>query len=385
MGDGVNMMAPIAPGSLKSYWPSDWYPRSNLGWLDESDTGKAAAIDAANRAKAQGITIYAIGFCTPIGGGCYKDDPLMNAMASPGCYYPIADTNQMTNIFLTILGKVQTEAGVDTSMVANLGEFYFNGSLASQSTANPNFTYVNYNGTIPALDGTTPTNPGSTWLRLYNRTANGVFNLMTVPGYGSPGQQIRNDSTAWATDQTLRFNIGTIYVNQTWETNFRFKVVKEGQVTLFGPNTHLTFNDSQGTGVTSMALPNVTWNGQSNPLPNQINYRNLTLSAITGPADQQLTTNLPVHWSTTYSGTDYPIIEDVSYLYNGGTHYQVFETLTLSQSDILSDQYADLNLDRLPPGSYAIRVYAHTNDAADIKISNTYTYGTQGRSYIKLE
>jgi hypothetical protein len=37
MGDGVNMMAPIAPGSLESYWPSDWYPRSNLGWLDESD------------------------------------------------------------------------------------------------------------------------------------------------------------------------------------------------------------------------------------------------------------------------------------------------------------------------------------------------------------
>ena len=73
MGDGINMMAPIAPGSLESYWPSDWYPRSNLGWMDESDAGKLAAVDAANRAKAEGITVYAIGFCTPIGAGCYQD------------------------------------------------------------------------------------------------------------------------------------------------------------------------------------------------------------------------------------------------------------------------------------------------------------------------
>ena len=31
MGDGINMMAPIAPGSLESYWPSDWNPRNGTG------------------------------------------------------------------------------------------------------------------------------------------------------------------------------------------------------------------------------------------------------------------------------------------------------------------------------------------------------------------
>ncbi len=62
MGDGIPMMAPISPGSIKSYWPSDWYPRQNLGWVDESDIAIDAAVDAASRAKAMGITIYAAGF-----------------------------------------------------------------------------------------------------------------------------------------------------------------------------------------------------------------------------------------------------------------------------------------------------------------------------------
>jgi hypothetical protein len=387
MGDGVNMMAPIAPGSLESYWPSDWYPRSNLGWLDESDIGKAAAVDAANRAKAQGINIYAIGFCTPVPGGCYQDTALMTQMASPGDYYAIPDTSQMTNIFLTILGKVQTEAGVDTGVVADLGVFYFNDTLATQTTSDPNFTYVPYTGTTPALDGSTPIYPGSTWLRLYNRTPTGTFNALTLPGYSLPGQQIRDDSSAWASSQKLTFTVGTIHVNETWETNFRIKVLKEGQVTLFGPTSHIAFNDSQGAGITSMSLPNVTWNGQANSIHNQISFRNLTLSTITGPIGNQVSTDLPVHWSTTYSGTDYPVIEEIGYSTNGGNHFQTFKTLYLSAADLSSgaDQTADLSLAKLPPGSYAIRVYAHTDDAAAIGISSPYTYGTQGRNYIKLE
>jgi hypothetical protein len=136
-----------------------------------------------------------------------------------------------------------------------------------------------------------------------------------------------------------------------------------------------------------MSLPNVTWNGQANSIHNQISFRNLTLSTITGPIGNQVSTDLPVHWSTTYSGTDYPVIEEIGYSTNGGNHFQTFKTLYLSAADLSSgtDQTADLSLAKLPPGSYAIRVYAHTDDAAAIGISSPYTYGTQGRNYIKLE
>ena len=56
------MVAPTAPGATDSYWPSDWYPRANLGCFDESDSAKISCWKAADLAKSRGIEVFVLGY-----------------------------------------------------------------------------------------------------------------------------------------------------------------------------------------------------------------------------------------------------------------------------------------------------------------------------------
>ena len=333
MGDGVNMMAPIAPGSLESYWPSDWYPRSNLGWMDESEIGRAAAVDAANRAKAQGITIYGAGFPTPIGGNSYVDTDLMTRMTSPGAYYYAPSTNQLGAIFQYILGQVQIKAGVNTTAVMDFGTITINNA---SDTSGLVFDYVPDPPTLPSHA------PGSTFITMYNKTGT-IFSNVT------------NQWPEWNTHKTLTFNIGTVNVNETWETTFRLKVLKEGNINVFGNNSVIKFEDSMHTGVDTMLLPPTYITSSQNLTMTGMTMKTTTLMNLRCTEPGEIMALLPVAWNTSYTGIDV-VRERVYYSVNNEPYIQFDEITGILPGQ--SAQQAQLDITKLPPGGYQIKVVA---------------------------
>jgi hypothetical protein len=362
MGDGVNMMAPSSPGSLESYWPSDWYPRSNLGWMDESDVGKAAAVDAANRAKAKGITIYAAGFPTPIGGGNYIDTELMTRMASPGCYYYAPTTDKLSDIFQLILGQVQTKAGVNTTAVLDFGTITINNV---SDTSGQVFVYVPDPPTLPSRA------PGSTHVTMFDKThiiSDGIINQWPE----------------WNADKKLTFNIGTVNINETWETTFRFKVLKEGNINVFGNNSVIRFEDSRNTGIDTLILPPTFITASQNLTMTGMTMKITTLENLRCVEPGEIKALLPVAWNTRYTGIDV-VTERVYYSVNNKPYIQFAEITGVTPG--LSSQQAQLDVTKLPPGGYQIKVVATAPDTPDTYalLSDPKTVGGRGITFIKIE
>ena len=379
MGDGINMMAPIAPGSLESYWPSDWYPRKSLGWMDESNVGKAAAVDAANRAKAQGITIYGAGFPTEIGGGKYIDTDLMNQMTSPGGYYYAPSTAQLSQIFQIILGKVKTEAGVNTQM--NLTFQNINVTFNNVTTQNDGNIVFGYNYTQGE----------STWVTSWNKTTNPLPDHVPATPLSHPNVFPYYDGTyttyPYSFDQTnewstsaLNFNVGNISINQTWETKFRFRVNATGIIELFGPGSKLVFNNGEDT----LEMPRIYITAVQNLTNAGINATTLDISNLHSTAPGVIKDFIPLEWQINYDGNQ-TVTERISYSNTGGTMWVPFDLKSVNKSVFTG--YSSLDVRLLPPGEYWIRVDATAPDAPSDRetILAPITVGTAGRAYIKLE
>jgi PKD repeat protein len=99
MSDGIATMAPIAPGSLDAYMPSDWVN-------DWSETGRIAAREAADVVKGQGITVYAIGF-----GSRADADTLVDVASSEDNYYYAPTNDQLAEIYSEISVEIEKIAG----------------------------------------------------------------------------------------------------------------------------------------------------------------------------------------------------------------------------------------------------------------------------------
>ena len=133
MSDGIATMAPISPGSLKSYWPRDWFNRAD--GQDQSITAINAALDSATRAKTEGIEVYCIGF------GDVADTTNLSLIASTGKYYFAPNNARLNEIYVEIAGKIKTEASVQTQMDIEMGTVVVNGNTTENNAANPILEY----------------------------------------------------------------------------------------------------------------------------------------------------------------------------------------------------------------------------------------------------
>ena len=100
---------------------------------------------------------------------------------------------------------------------------------------------------------------------------------------------------------------------------------------------------------------------------------------------------LPVMWNSTYTG-NHTLTEQVYYSVDNGP-WVLFDTKTHAYPHppeiLLPTQYTDyaqLDVKKLPPGGYKIRVYATSSDAPDAMAETDYkTVGGRGKIFIKLE
>jgi hypothetical protein len=347
MSDGIATMAPITPTSLKSYWPRDWNTLGP-GGEDQSPTAKTAAIDAASKAKAAGITIYTIGF------GTIADTATLQSIASPGCYFPATNSAGLDQIYKNIGEYINQEAGVNTTMMVD-------------------FQNINVTGvTIPGDQ---------------------VFSYVPHPTYSTRilwqdgVTNVTNQSADWADDHRLGFNIGTINVGKTWNATFRLRANQSGSVDIFGTNSLISFNGGASyltlphTFITVVPLLNVT----------EIGDKRITLENLLITEPGEIKGILPVMWNTTYTGNK-TITEQVYYSIDDGPWVQfgvISHDYPFSPDVISATQYVDyaqLDVSKLPPGGYKIKVYATASDAPDDEIiTDAKRVGGEGKTYIKLE
>ena len=361
MGDGVNMMAPIAPGSLESYWPSDWNPRNgtgtsegpNLWWLDESDVGKAASLDAANTAKSKGITIYGIQFPTPDNSGHNLNDTAFfkSMVSSPsGTWYYAPDPTTMTGIFQLIEGNITNTAGVNTTMALNL-----------QSVA------VTYNNV------TTNTPGNQVFAYIYDPQAS----TKIVDQNGNI--TVVNQTAQWINNQTLIFNIGKMTVGQTWSTTFELQLLKPGTMDIPGNQSTICFNTGECMQPNGNAI-----NGIYNYSNTGFGMPTIAITDLQALQDNGVTNVVPLQWNISYPGSQFAT-ETLYYNSQSDPTWRF-----INQEPVTSGNWThtyNWNVGGLPAGTYSIEVIAYAHDANSGKeiIPGGIELGLSPKAFIRLQ
>jgi hypothetical protein len=348
MGDGITMMAPLAPNSTESYWPSDWYPRSYFGYLDESDTSINAAIAASQLARAEGINIYAAGY--ELNG--YVDNSTLESLVSPpytSNYHYMADSSDLESTMLAIQGQIQQNAGVNTSLDLN----YNNVSVGyGTQTVGVNYTY------------NPPYSTSITWQN----------NTVTTT----------DQSSQWAANHQLNWPVGNITLDQTWQTTFQLQATQQGILDVCGNSSQAIFNNGADyeniSGCTVTVVSNETNVGASQL---QINITNFQ---VTQPPPY--TTSIPLQWNITYPGNS--TAQEILWYSTDNSHWTAGPTWSITKGNWTESQTLDVS--NFPSGTYYLMLQASAPDAScnsalcPADLSTGMYVGTAGqKAYIKLQ
>jgi len=347
---------PLARGTGYS---SSTYGATSYGDLSTSymtftglGSGQFSNQNMSEYAKNNGIKIYSIAFANSISAGGQQTLQKL-AQATNGKYFAASATD-ITDVYKQIAGDLKDEAGVNTTMAADFQNVNVTGVTLPGAQV---FSYV-YHPTYSTRIG---------W-------QDGVVN-------------ITDQSTDWATDNRLDFAIGTIKVGQTWNATFRLRANQSGSVDVLGSNSIVSFNSGASTlslphtFLTVVPLLNITTLGS-----NTITLENLL---VTEPGE--IKAILPFMWNTSYTGNK-TITERLYYSADNGP-WVLFETISHPYPyapDIISGteyvDYEQLDVRKLPPGGYKIKVYATASDAPDDELmTDAIRVGGAGKTYIKLE
>ncbi len=353
MGDGINMMAPISPNSTESYWPSDWYPRSNLGYSDESDFGKNAAIAQATLAKSENITIYAIGFQTPdMYGNPEEDTAFFTQLPSPGGYYFAPTPTQMSSIFQQIEGSIQVLAGVNTTMAINLQN-----------------VYVTYNNATTGYNGR----------QVFNYIFDNTTSTQITDQNGHT--TVVNQTSEWLNNQTLTFNIGQMTVGQTWSTTFEMQLLVPGTVSAVGNQSSLTF----GTGESEIIDSGNQINGVENYSNTGFNMPTISITNLQALQNNTITNVVPLQWNITYPGSQYAT--ETLYYYSAANPTEKFLYQEPPVNPGNWTQTYSWDVSSLPAGDYYILIQAtsHDTDPGKEILPTAIVLGESAKAFIKLQ
>jgi hypothetical protein len=311
--------------------------------------------------RDSGAKLYVIGLGVTSG---YQTILTNYATQGNGKYYNAPNSSQLAQIYHEIAGELKTEAGVDTTAEMDMQTLTLNGESIPGIDA---LTYIN--DTVPTEA------PGSTWIHKFNVTHTSLnYTFSQTP--------------EWNLNQKLTFDvtrIGTIHINESWETNVRFKLLKMGNIELFnGTSSCIKFNDTQSTGTNQLCLPNVSVIGQPN-WSVSFTTQTIKLNNLRSTATGELTNELPLSWDTTYTGNA-TVTEQFYYMQNGAGGWVKFGEISGITKGVTASNTV-LPITSLPPGGYQIKVYATASDAPDdtITLPDAITLGGAGKYYIKLE
>jgi hypothetical protein len=259
-----------------------------------------------------------------------------------GFYRHAPDAAALNQIYAEIAGDLKSEAAVNTSMSLDFGNITVNNVQIDGFDV---FSYVHDSSTSLA-------NPGSTWIHKYNKTAT-IIDPYTV-----------DDTSNWITNKSLTFNVGTIRLNETWEANFRLKLLREGNIEIFSPGSTISFTDANDL-ISTLTLPNTSVSAcqvATNVTEKTIKVENLQ------PAGE-VHSSIPMGWTTKYDGNA-TVTERVYYSYNNGPWYPFNQQAGITSGT--STQTASLDVTGFPSGNYWIKVVATSTSGDAAMVYKTY-------------
>ncbi|MDD4255656.1 MAG: Ig-like domain-containing protein [Methanofollis sp.] len=302
------------------------------------------------------IKIYSIGYADSISSG--GRSTLRTLAETTGGKYYDGDAANIDDVYSQIAGDLKTEAGVDTMMDLSFQNVQVNNAPVPGEDV---FAYQY----IPGVS----TNIAS-WID--NET-----------GHYDPVPLHTEDQTAdWEDDQSLHFDIGTVRLGQTWTTSYTLKVLKDGNINVFGPGSTISFNG----GTDSLDLPETFITAV--PDLNNTGIMNATLDLVeplqrvgSGP----VTDFLKVGWHMNYTG-NYTATQRLSYSTDRGKTWTPFLTMTPRPAGE-RDEVASLDIRSLAAGRYLIRVDATAPDTRSdrVQLINGIQVGNLQSNKIRLE
>lgn len=255
-----------APGDDAQYQTNlnpDYYPYTGLG------TGPFSEQNMSVYAKNNMVRIYTIAYTSEVTQGG-KDTLRYLAEQTGGTYYEAPSNGDLVGIYVQIAGALRYEAGIGTTMNVNMGSVVINNKTVPGITA---FDYVHEDGI-------------STTVHSWNETGD-VIPLQTI------------DQTAnWTANQSLPFDIGTIYLGQIWEGKYRLKVKLVGLINIFGPGSEIRFADGSSIILPDTYINCIDWSGQGA----LGNATNLDLHDLYSPDTMPANQRVRIRWNLTYKG-----------------------------------------------------------------------------------
>ena len=302
-------------------------------------------------AKSHNIRIYTIGYAEDI--SAYGEATLISlAQGTDGGKYYEASAADIADVYKAIAGDLKDNAGVNTTMTAdfeniNVTNFEMPGDQV--------FDYVYHPSDSTKIN----------W-------QNGITN-------------VTDQSADWANNNNkLNFTIGTIKVGQSWNATFRLRVNQSGLIDVFGSHSTVSFNG----GNEILHLPQTFITVVPNLTATEIIVKTITLYNLTCTETGEIKALIPVTWNTNYTGNK-TLTEKVYYRIDEKGPWVQFDIKTHPYDPLTMEyvDYAQLDVTKLPPGSYQIMVYATASDAPDasITLEDPVIVGNRGRTYIKLE
>jgi len=350
--------------------PSNYYSFSGLG------TGQFSNQNMSIYAKNNNIVIYSIGFASSLSTGG-RNTLRVLAESTGGKYYNGSASN-IADIYKSIAGELKQIAGVNTQMnltFQNVNVTYNN--VTTQEPGQQVFSYIYAPGV-------------STWVTSWNQTMDPLPDEVPIPSYPSVSPDFGtytmypysfDQTNEWLSSTGLTFNAGNISINQTWETKFRFRVDKPGNIQIFGPGSKIVFNNGEQT----LDLPETYITAVMNLTSSGLSATMLDIYNLHTTATGVITDSIPLEWGITYGGNQ-TVTERISYSNDGGNTWVVFATNYVDKNTTLD--HTSLDVRTLPPGEYYIRVDASAPDAPSDRetlMTPGIVVGTGTRAYIKLE
>ena len=258
---------------------------------------------------------------------------------------------ELRQAYIDIAGILRTLAGVNATMQVNYQNVEVN------STPMPGKDVFDY---VPVDNGAASPDSRTTILWPNNT------------------RSFKNQTDEWNTYNQLHFDIGTINISERWETTYRLKANQTGLIKLFDNTSTISFND----GVDFLEFPDlfITVTPNFTPVGSQTGTLDVSNLAVTKSGS--ISDFIPVKWNLKYIGFA-NVTETMWYSHNNGPWFLFNTESDIEPGDFLHTEQLDVR--KLPPGGYRIKIHAVAPDAIDDEaITDPITVGSKG-VYIKLE
>lgn len=325
---------PLAINSGKGHtsWSATSYDDLDDDWHKFDDL-TASEQNLSVYALNNNIRIYSIGFAEDISWG--GKQTLRILAESTGGQYFDGNAANIDEIYTLIAGKLQEEAGVNTTM--NMG----------YDQLEVNYEIITVNETYQVFEYIPTTNVDS------------YFQNMTRPEHDPAYPYSVDQSEEFNTTHKLYFNVGTIKLGQTWEAVYKLRVMADGTINIFGPNSYVYFNGTEGQ--QNLALPKTYITGVKNMTSQGVNSSTLDISV--GDSSESETNIITWPINHEYTGVN-EVKEDYYISTDDGKTWILVGFKILSPEEAKKPSSFSINRNQFSPGSTLVfRVVANALDA----------------------